>query len=66
MKRKKDTQLQLKLSLKIWVTKVQTMGCAECACLTPVFGLLEKPEDGKLAVSKDVENYQYAPTKDQK
>ena len=25
------------------------------------FGLLEKPEDGKLAVSKDVENYQYAP-----
>ena len=25
------------------------------------FGLLEKPEDGKLAVSKDIENYQYAP-----
>ena len=25
------------------------------------FGLLEKPEDGKLAVSKDVESYQYAP-----
>ena len=25
------------------------------------FGLLERPEDGKLAVAKDVENYRYAP-----
>ena len=25
------------------------------------YGLLERPEDGKLSVSKDVENYQYSP-----
>src|ERR1700676_5522191 len=25
------------------------------------YGLLERPEDGKLCVTKDVENYQYAP-----
>jgi hypothetical protein len=25
------------------------------------YGLLERPEDGKLSVAKDVENYQYAP-----
>ena len=25
------------------------------------YGLLERPEDGKLSVSKDVENYRYSP-----
>jgi len=49
------------LSLKTWATKVQTWAALSALASLRYFGLLEKPEDGKLAVSKDVENYQYAP-----
>jgi hypothetical protein len=46
-------------------TKCKQWGCAKLRASLRT-GLLEKPEDGKLAVSKDVENYQYAPDQDQK